>query len=460
MGRSIKVAIILGLALVAGCSFSARIEAATQLQSDNYPSVLVDNSFPTQDITARSAPDNMRAVFDNLGRVRAYDQSGNLAWLGSGNIIKKANGYLNILTNSHVAGSKDHTYTVEFFRFGVSLGEFGASTIGHTMTDSLDIAVLEVKEVAELRDLPAFYPVVRELEVGQEIFKVGCARGEWPIGRIGHIVDITEEYIIALPKAIGGVSGSSIFIFDDEGQPEMVGLTAWSLFYSGETHAMSMKNMFVVEWLSELYSRPLEDIVEPEADSAGLMQKLLDRIRDLRDRNDREFGKLGDRLRRMELDRESIEATVAQLRDDNEELLAIIEEHDKDIEEAKVFNGTIMQWLRNILAGVEKNSESNGSITEKLNDSFASVKIIMSFIKLMAWGLVALLVASLFFKQGWATTLIIAVVTFFFKTLKLAYQLLHHSIVSKKNNPESTMDAINDIREGISEEIGLREDDS
>jgi len=421
-------------------------------------SVLVDKNTPTQDITAQSSPDNMRAVFDNLGRIRAYDNTGTLVWLGSGNIIKRANGYLNVLTNSHVAGSTEHSYTVEFFKFGVSLGEFKAATIGSTMTDSLDIAVLEVKEVAELRDLPAFYPVVRELEVGQEIFKVGAARGEWPIGRLGHIVEISENYYIALPKAIGGVSGSSIFIFDENGNPEMVGLTAWSIYHNGETHAMSMRNVHVVAWLAEMYSRPLEDIVEPETDSSGLMQKLLDRIRDIRDRNDREFGKLGDRLKRMELDRESIEATVAQLRDDNEELLKIIEGHDKDIQEAKVFDGTIMAWLKKIFAGVESNEESNGSITEKLNDSFASVKVIMGFIKWMFWGMVALLVASLFFSQGWATKIIIVVIKFFFKTTKLAYQLVHNAIVSKTDNPESPMDAINDIRDGISEEIGFKED--
>ena len=93
-----------------------------------------------------------------------------------------------------------------------------------------------------------------------------------------------------------------------------------------------------------------------------------------------------------------------------------------------------------------------------MNDSFTSVKLLVSFIKWMFWGMVALLIASLFFKQGWATKIIIAVIKFFFKTTKLAYQLIHNAIVSKTDNPESPMDAINNIRDGISEEIGFKED--
>ena len=380
MRSRFAIAVVCVGIVLASCAFTAPESSYAQ---ETF-SVLVDkNTEPLPDLTAQDAPDNMRTVFDNLGRVRAYDQSGNLAWLGSGNIIKRDGGYLNVLTNSHVAGSRDHTYTVEFFRYGMSLGEFDASTIGDIMNDSLDIAVLEVKEVAELRDLPAFYPVVRDLQIGDEIFKVGAARGEWPIGRIGHIVDVTPNYYIALPKAIGGVSGSSIFIFDADGNPEMVGLTAWSINYNGETHAMSMRNVHVVEWLEDLYSRPLEDIVEPEVDSGGLFQKLLDRIRDLGNRNDREFKRLGDRLRDMESDHTNFENTVSQLRDDNEELLNLLEEHDKDIQEAKIFNGTIMEWLQKIFNGVEDNADSNGSITEKLNDSFESVKVIVSFIHIL-----------------------------------------------------------------------------
>jgi hypothetical protein len=76
----------------------------------------------------------------------------------------------------------------------------------------------------------------------------------------------------------------------------------------------------------------------------------------------------------------------------------------------------------------------------------------------MFWGMVALLVASLFFKQGWATTLIVTFITFFFRTGKLAYLLIHNALSKKNDNPKSLSEALEDLQDGIAVGIGTQED--
>jgi hypothetical protein len=115
-----------------------------------------------------------------------------------------------------------------------------------------------------------------------------------------------------------------------------------------------------------------------------------------------------------------------------------------------------MEWLASLGQGLGDVEEGQESLGDKLNGSFASVKLIMGFAKLIFWGMIALLIASLFFKQGWATTVIVGTVVFFFKTAKLFIALVKNALVSKSEAPTSTQDAIDDIREGIEDGVSTK----
>ena len=153
---------------------------------------------------------------------------------------------------------------------------------------------------------------------------------------------------------------------------------------------------------------------------------------------------------------------------DKELEILLQEEHDQQEEfneEIRLFNGKIFGWFLGLSQGQDSIEENQGSITDRLNDSFKSVGVIMGFAKLIFWGMVALLVASLFFKSGFATTALVAIVTFFFRTIKLAYVLIHNAVTKKNENPETLEEALSNLQSGIavglgtdSEEIGLKED--
>ena len=443
-------------AIVIAISLFAAIPSVSYAQSsDDAPSVLVDQDTESN---IERVEDRFRNVFNNTARIKAYGANGQLAWLGSANLVKRENGHLTYLTNSHVVDGAD-SLTIEPFVDGFSLGEHKATVIVNHMTSTLDIGVLEVKDVIELASVPVIPMVVRDLAVGQEIFRVGHQRGEWGSGRLGHIVNVDDDYILSTPKAIGGDSGSSVMQFNEAGDPEIIALTAWVTTFEGDQVCMSMRIEHVIEVLEFEIGRPEEDRVSPKEDKDGILQRILDRLRDNRIRQEREMEILRRDMDECASDRARLNAKIAEMQDENQELLDFIEEgQEKQQEDAKLFNGYIIQWLQGLTDRSENLEGGQESIGEKLNDSFASVKLIVGFIKMMFWGMVALLIASLFFKQGWATKLIVAIVKFFFKTIKLAYELIHNAIVSKTDNPESPMDAINDIRDGISEEIGFKED--
>jgi hypothetical protein len=444
--------ILFSIAIVAG------MFAASALPAQASPLMIQGFSETSEDITASNATDDFRSIFENLGRVKAY-RNGQLEWLGSANIIQHRDGYLRLLTNSHVAGSEQHTYTVELFKDGHSLGEFPAATVDSLMTNELDIAILEIRETPATQDLPAFMPVVRSMSIGDEIFRVGASRGEHPNGRLGHITSISDNYYISSPKAIGGDSGSSVFQFNEAGEPELIALTAWSVNENGKTFCMSMRANKILPFIKATGDRPPADLVEPEDDKGGILQRILDRLRDNRIRNERDFKDLQRQLNVLNKEREELGFEIADLRDDNNELAQLLEESDeRQIEEQKIFSGKILGWLSSLGAKMDDSEESQGNITDRLNDSFASVKIIMSFIKIMFWGMVALLVASLFFKQGWATTLIVTFITFFFRTGKLAYLLIHNALSKKNDNPKSLSEALEDLQDGIAVGIGTQED--
>ncbi len=196
---------------------------------------------------------------------------------------------------------------------------------------------------------------------------------------------------------------------------------------------MAMKGRVVLDVLAggKLPDLPSEGDVPPSnLETERLIQGLLERLREMRQDAKREREALRDRLSQMQLDN-ALEAQNAQLWRDR-----FKKQQDEQIERAE---------------------ESQDSIVDRLSQRLDNLKTLL---KWAFYGLVGLLIAALFFKQGWATTVIISIVTFIARTIKLAYLLIHQAIVAKVKNPKTMSEALEDLQDGISEGIGTKEDAS
>ncbi len=249
------------------------------------------------------------------------------------------------------------------------------------------------------------------MAVGDEIYHVGCDAGYQANGQIGDVVEVMDDLIIFSPQANGGDSGSCIVEFDANGDPYIVGLVAWQIYESGERYGMAMKSHIV------------KNIIDTES-NAGVPESF-----GLRDNN---------RILRDLL------ARLIDLRRDRDRLQKQIEDQHED---AQLFRD---RWNKQQEDQLDKQDEQ-ATLIEKLSRKFDNLKILL---KWSFYGLVGLLVAALFFKQGWATTVIISIITFFFRTAKLAYLLVHNAIVTKVKNPKTMSEALEDLQDGISEGIG------
>jgi hypothetical protein len=414
--RNIKIAVLLALALCAGCSFSAGISRGQDLKSELMPSVVVDN-------------DDFRQVYNASVRVRAYS-NGNLQWMGSGLVYKVENNRAFILSNEHVCGGADKI-TAEFFRDGRSLGEFVMRVdLCKQSNDGVDIGVISCNIGKTLEGLEAIPFSNEDIKLDDEVYFVGSARGEWPQGRLGRVVEVTEDHIYSNPTSIPGDSGSSLIRFNEDNEPEIVGLIAWYSQSGGKRVCMAMRNHVILSVLAGGEIPEIGDAPPSNLETERLIQSLLERLREMRQDNKREREGLLNRLSQMQM-----EHAMAQ-----EESRRFLDLFKKKQDEQ-----------------IEKAEENTDSIVDRLSQRLDNLKTLL---KWAFYGLVGLLIAALFFKQGWATTVIISFVTFVFRTGKLAYLLIHNAIVAKVKNPKTMSEALEDLQDGISEGIGRKEDAS
>ncbi len=407
-----KIAIILMLALTAGCSISAGISRGQEV--DVMPSVLADN-------------DNFRAVHNASVRVRAYE-NGKLAWMGSGLAYKVENNRVFIISNEHVCGSAD-SITAEFFRDGRSLGEFKMRVdMCKQSDDGIDVGVISCNIGTKLKGIEPIPFTSKKVTEGQEVYFVGSARGEWPKGKLGRVTGVTNMHFYSNPTSIPGDSGSGMVSFNEEGEPEIVGLIAWYSQHNGVRVCMAMHSEVVLGVLAGGDVPDLDegDVPPSSLETERLIQGLLERIRELREENKRERESLRDRLSQMQLDN-AMESQLSQ------------------------------SWRDRFKKKQDEQLESQDSIVDRLSGRLDNLKTLL---KWAFYGLVGLLIAALFFKQGWATTVIISIVTFVARTIKLAYLLAHNAIVAKVKNPKTMSEALEDLQDGISEGIGRSDDPS
>ena len=415
MRNKILVAMLVGISLLSGCSFNASIS-----RGDESSSVLVDR-------------DDMRRVHNSTVRVRAYNEVNQLIWMGTGSVFKIENNRLHILSNNHVCNGAPKI-TVEPIVNGKSLGEFKARVDLCVEDNNVDVAVISLAQGKTLKDVE-FVPIIdKKLKVGDEIYWVGCDGGEQQNGQIGRVLMVADDHIFMSPKAIGGDSGSSVVQFDEDGNPHVVALIAWVTWHNGEAVAMAMPSDVVLDVLAggKLPDLPNEGDVPPSnMETERLIQGLLERLREMREQNRRERQGLLDRINELQMERAAEE------------------------QETQLFRDKWWKWQKDADDHFEKIEDNQDSVVEGLSRKFDNLKTLLRW---SFYGLVGLLIAALFFKQGWATTVIICMVTFVFRTAKLAYLLIHNAIVAKVKNPKTMSEALEDLQDGISEGIGRRDD--
>jgi hypothetical protein len=346
--------------------------------------------------------------------------------MGTGSVYKIEDGRLHILSNNHVCDGADKI-TAEFRVDGKNLGEFVARVDLCVEKNNVDIGLISLDQGKTLKDVP-FVPIVdRPLRVGDEAYWVGCDAGNTQNGQIARIVHTQDDLFYMNPKAIGGDSGSSVVQFDENGNPEAVGLIAWVGGFEGKWVAMAQPSKVVLDVLAGGELPDIGDVPPTGLESERLIQGLLERLREMREERNRDFKLLRDRFSGLELDLAMQEQQTQLFRD---------------------------RWKKHQDEQIDKQSEQD-SIVEGLSGKFDNLK---TMLKWSFYGLVGLLVAALFFKQGWATTVIIALITFVFRTGKLAYLLVHNAIVAKVKNPQTMSEALEGLQDGINEGIGRKED--
>ena len=406
--RDWKIAIILMLALTAGCTISAGISRGQELESDLMPSVVVER-------------DDMRRVHNSTVRIRAYSATNQLIWLGTGSVFKIEDNRIHILSNNHVCLNPKGKITVEPIIDGRSKGEFDARVDLCVEDNGIDVAVVSLAQGKTLEKIE-FVPIKRaNLDEGQEIYWVGCDRGNQQNGQIGRILDVSEQHIFMSPKAIGGDSGSSVVQFDENGNPHVVALIAWVTTFEGKQVAMAMKSSVVLDVLAggELPDLPDEGDVPPSSiETERLIQGLLQRLQELRRDAKREREGLLNRLSQMQLER-AAEAQQTQLFRD--------------------------RWKKQQEEQIEKQS----GLADKMMGQFTTLKQIINLAKWSFYALVAALLVSIFAGQGWLTRVIVTIFRVVFNILRGTFTIVADAIAKPIKETNSPSEALDNLREEI-----------
>ena len=410
--RNLKLAVILLAALVAGCSFSAGISRGQELESDLMPSVLVDN-------------DDFRQVHNSTVRIRAYNNS-TLQWMGSGLVYKIENNRAFILSNQHVCDGAEKI-TAEFFRNGRSLGEFDMRVdLCKQNNDGIDVAVISCNIGNTLKGLEAIPFSDAEIKVGDECYFVGAARGEWIKGKLGRVVEVTEDHFYSNPTSIPGDSGSSMIRFAEDGEPEIVGLVAWYSTIDGNRVCMSMRNHVILDVLAGGEIPEIGDAPPSNLETERLIQSLLERLREMRQDNKREREGLLNRLSQMQMEH-------AMAQEESKRLLDLFKKQQDE--------------------KLDRIEEKEDGLTDKIMGQFTTLKQMVTLAKYAFYALVAALLISIFAGQGWLSRVIVTIFKLLFHGIRGATTIVLDAVAKPIKETNSPKEALDNLREEIGDAI-------
>ncbi len=418
MRNKLLTAVLLALALSAGCSFNAGIT-----RGDEPRTVLFDR-------------DNMRKAMGSTVRIRAYNSKGTILWMGSGNVYKKENNRLYILSNQHVCSNPKGRITCEFVVDGKRLGEYKARTDLCVQENGVDVAVVSLPQGDTLKDVPAVPIKLDEVKIGDEMFHCGCDNGRPQNSQLGEILDVSTNHFLFWPSAYAGDSGSAIVQFDQEGSPYIVGLVAWQTGYKGESVGMAMKSKVVLDVLKggNIPELPEAGDVPPSSlESRKLIQGLLEKLRELREETQRERGLLLDRLSKIQTETE-LQKTEVQL-----------------------FRDRFDRWKKDTEDNFGQIEDKTEGLQDRILGQFTVIKQMIEIAKWSFYALVAALLVSIFAGQGWLTRVIVTIFKVAFNCVKGSVAIIFDAINTPIKKTNSPSEALDNLREEIEDAF---EDDS
>lgn len=162
---------------------------------------------------------------------------------GTGVVFEQSQGSVFVLTNAHVVKGAELVECCFWLRGHMSIPLAGRVLV---RVDELqtDAAIVVVPEISFGGNLPAIVRVAprgTRLIPGQTIFSVGCARGAWATGFMGHVRSANADELKFWPPPQNGRSGSAIF--DAEGN-QIIGLLHARTMDDSEGIAVGLERLY------------------------------------------------------------------------------------------------------------------------------------------------------------------------------------------------------------------------
>ena len=135
---------------------------------------------------------------------------------GSGCAFAVKRGHIFVLTAGHVV-EQGQTVQCEFWRRGHQSIPIAGRVIARS--SEADAAIVAVPTASLAGWLPGIVPIAPKglvLRPGEAVTSVGCAKGAWPTGWKGHVLDLQGIDLCFTPTPADGRSGSAVF--DAEGR--------------------------------------------------------------------------------------------------------------------------------------------------------------------------------------------------------------------------------------------------
>ena len=133
--------------------------------------------------------------------------------LGTGCCYDLRDGYVCVITNSHVVGDQTEV-ECEFWQEGHQSKVMRGKVFAKRLTPEIDLALIRIDQSLFGGRLPTpipFGPPSHVIRPNETILSIGCAGGAWPTLWRGHALGYIGSDLRFLPTPASGRSGSAIF---------------------------------------------------------------------------------------------------------------------------------------------------------------------------------------------------------------------------------------------------------
>lgn len=437
--KNIKIAIILALALVAGCSLSARIEAQEVPAEifDAYRLPPHSKLFRGTDYfdKAKKIKDSLRSVM----RVRKRDARGEVVWYGSCTAIKRIGNKIYLLSNAHVFDEPDAEGTIEIDVMDVSghysIGWYKIKVLKSLMKGNIDASIGVIESGKTLAHVPCIPLSASPVGRGDKIIAVGAGSARKPHLALGWAIKSQPDLLYYLPTSVGGMSGSPIL---NEDCTEILALVAWRGFIPEHDTSVgisqpvaALRKAFLSEVFGKLpnyaYSEASDQIFgrrKPKPDNPPLTE---DELNDLFGDNDEETSP-----------EDAPEAPEGD----------IIDEESVGGLGLRDLLGRLLKGQEDLRDGQERDSGAVGRLYSEL----FGLKSLMTWL----WrGIIAVLVLGcigLFANQGWLLRISVTIVRVVVRSIRAAYLVITDAVTTPIPKDASVEEQLREIREQLQED--------